>query len=73
MEDVKGGLYNVVGQEVLDSVADSCKKGWCHWLKHFFRTRRFEVEWDRKVKGRGSANVEVPRGPHYRRKCSPSG
>ena len=62
MEGVKGGFNNVLGQEVLDAVAKSCKKGWCKWLSHFFQPRIFEVEWDRKVRGRGSANVGVPQG-----------
>ena len=29
MEDVKGGFNNVLGQEVLDAVAGSEKRGWC--------------------------------------------
>ena len=37
MEDVKGGFNNVIGHEVLDTVAKSSKKGWCKWLAHFFR------------------------------------
>ena len=38
----------------------SRKKGWCQWLRDFFRPRQFEVEWDGKARGRGSANVGVP-------------
>ena len=53
MEDVKGGFNNVLGQEVLDTVAESCKKGWCKWLKAFFRPQQFGVEWDGKVRGKG--------------------
>ena len=60
MEDVKGGVNNVLGQEVLDSVAGSSKRGWGWWLKQFFKPRQFEVEWDGKVRGKGSANVGVP-------------
>ena len=44
MEDVRGDFNNVLGQEVLDAVASSDKKGWCQWLKAFFRPRQFEVE-----------------------------
>ena len=44
MEDVKGGVNNVIGQEVLNPVAGSSKRGWCRWLKDFFRPRQFEVE-----------------------------
>ena len=32
MEDVKGQFNNVIGQELLNSVAGSDKKGWCRWL-----------------------------------------
>ena len=62
MEDVKGGFNNVLVQEVLDVVGGSRKKGWCRWLRDFFRPRQFEVEWDGTVWGRGSANVGVPQG-----------
>ena len=62
MEDVRGGFNNVLGQEVLDAVGRSEKKGWCQWLKDFFRPRQFEVKWDGKVQGWGSANVRVPQG-----------
>ena len=48
------GFNSVLGQEVLDSVAKSCKKRWCRWLVNIFRPRKFEVEWDGKVRGRGS-------------------
>ena len=61
-EDVKGGFNNVIGQEVLDAVAGSCKKEWCKWLVHFFRPRNFEVEWDGKIRRRGSCDVGVPQG-----------
>ena len=44
MEDVKGGFNNVLGQEVLDAVARSEKRGWGRWLRDFFRPRQFEVE-----------------------------
>ena len=36
MEDVRGGFNNVLGQEVLDVVSKSCKRGWCQWLIDFF-------------------------------------
>ena len=62
MEDIKGGFNNVLRQEVLDAVGGSSKKGWCRWLRDFFRPRHFEVEWDGKVRGCGSANVGVPQG-----------
>ena len=52
MEKVKRGFNNVIGQEVLNAVASSDKKGWCKWLVEFFRPRNFEVEWDGKVRGR---------------------
>ena len=29
------------------------------WLREFFRPRQFDVEWDGKVRGHGSANVGV--------------
>ena len=44
MEDIKGGFNNVLGQEVLDVMASFKKKGWCWWLKDFFRPWQFEVE-----------------------------
>ena len=44
-----GGFNNVLGQEVLDAVAGSEKRGWCQWLKDLFRPQQFEVEWDSKV------------------------
>ena len=62
MEDVRGGFNNVLGQEVLDAVSRSCKRGWCRWLIDFFRPREFDVEWDGKIRGHGSANVGVPQG-----------
>ena len=31
-------------------------------MREFFRPRQFEVEWDGKVHGRGSANIGVPQG-----------
>ena len=62
MEDVKGGFNNVLGQEVLDVVARSKKRGWGRWLRDFFRPWQFEVEWDGKVRGQGSANVGVLQG-----------
>ena len=34
MEDVKRGFNNVMGQELLDVVASSCKKGWCRGQKN---------------------------------------
>ena len=48
MEDVKGG-FNVLGQEMLDVVAGSVAE----------RIWQFDVEWDGKVRGHGSANVGV--------------
>ena len=42
----EGGFNNVIGQEVLDSVAKSDKRGWGKWLGDFFRPRKFDVEWD---------------------------
>ena len=62
---VKGWFNNVIGQEVLNSVAKSDKKGWCKWLVDFFRSRDFDVERDGKVRGRGSANMGVPQGPQW--------
>ena len=62
MEDVKGGFNNVLGQEVLDAVARSEKRGWGRWLRNFFRLWQFEFEWDGKVWGQGSANVGVLQG-----------
>ena len=62
MEDIKGGFNNVLGQEVLDAVARSEKRGWGRWLRDLFRPRQFEVEWDSKVQGQGSANVGVLQG-----------
>ena len=62
MKDVKGGFNNVLGQEVLNAVAGSCRRSWSKWLAHFFRPQQFEVKWDGKVRGKGSCNVGVPQG-----------
>ena len=47
---------------MLEAVEECGKRGWCRWLRDFFRPRQFEVEWDGKVRGRGSDNVGVPQG-----------
>ena len=47
---------------MLDSVVKSDKRGWSKWLGDFFRPRKFDVEWDGKVRGYGPANVGVPQG-----------
>ena len=60
MEDVKGGFNNIIGQEMLNCVAKSDKRGWCRWLVDFFRLQNFDVEWDGKVRGRGSIPGSVP-------------
>ena len=31
-------------------------------MREFFRPRQFEVEWDGRVRGQGSANIGVPQG-----------
>ena len=31
-------------------------------MRGFFRARKFELEWDRKTKGRGKTNLEAPQG-----------
>ena len=56
---MSNSFNNVLGQEVLDAVVGSSKRGWCRWLKQFFRQRQFEVEWDGKVREKGSANCNV--------------
>ena len=43
-------------------VTGSEKRGWCWWLRDFFRPRQFKVKWDGKVRGQGSANVGAPQG-----------
>lgn len=32
------------------------QEGVCQWLNQFFRPQQFDVEWDGKVRGSGSAN-----------------
>ena len=59
--DVKGGFQNVVGSEVLgclDGVTGT--RGLCRWVREFVSPRRFEVSWDRAVRGVGSSSVGVP-------------
>ena len=59
IEHVTWGFNNALDQEVICSVAGTCKKGWCRWLAHLFRRRQFEVEWDGRIRVRGSCNVNV--------------
>jgi len=35
---------------------------WIPWVIEFFRAREFELEWDRKVRGKGKTNIGAPQG-----------
>ena len=36
--------------------------GWPGWLRTFFRTREFTIEWDGKVRGKSKTNVGASQG-----------
>lgn len=61
--DVKGGFQNVREEEVIRELLKSEEgRRWIPWVKKFFRMRKFEVEWDGKVRGTGKTNLGAPQG-----------
>ena len=61
--DVKGGFQNVKEQDVLKEIEKSEEgKRWIPWIGGFFRDRRFKLEWDRKMRGRGKTNLVALQG-----------
>jgi len=60
---MKGGFQNVREENVVRELEKSEKgRKWISWCQEFFRAREFEMEWDRKVRGRGRTNVGAPQG-----------
>jgi len=61
--DVKGGFQNVREEDVIRELEKSEEgRKWIPWCKEFFRAREFEIEWDRRVRGRGRTNIGAPQG-----------
>jgi len=59
--DVKGGFQNIREEDVIRELEKSEEgKKWIPWVKDFFRTREFDLEWDRKVRGKGKTNIRAP-------------
>jgi len=59
--DVKGGFQNVREEDVIRELEKSEEgKKWIPWVKEFFQAREFELEWDRKVGGKGKMNIGAP-------------
>ena len=59
--DIKGGFQNIRDEDVTTEL-EKLEKGrkWISWVRGFFRARRFELEWDSKMSGRGKTNIQVP-------------
>ena len=63
MWDVKGGFQNAREEAVIGRCQRSEKaRRWTGYLKDFFQTREFTIEWDGVVRGRGKTNVGAPQG-----------
>jgi len=61
--DVKGGFQNVREEDMIRELEKSQEgKKWIPWVKEFFRVRKFELEWDGKVQGKGKTNIWALQG-----------
>ena len=61
--DVKGGFQNVREEDVIRQLRKSEEgRKWISYIQDFFRSKQFEVEWDKIVRGKGRTNVGAPHG-----------
>jgi len=61
--NVKGAFQNVREEDVIREFEKSEEgKKWILWVKEFFRTREFDLEWDGKIRGKGKTNIGAPQG-----------
>ena len=60
---MKGGFQNIREEDVIRELEKSEEgKKWIPWIKDFFQAREFELEWDKKVRGKGKTNIGAPQG-----------
>ena len=63
MWDMKGGFQNAREEAVINRCQRSEKaRRWMGYLKDFFWARKFTMEWDGTVRGRGKTNVGASQG-----------
>ena len=61
--DIKGSFQNVQGAAVLGRLAGCGPlRCWVSWLRRFMSPTEFEVAWDGKARGKGTATKGVPQG-----------
>jgi len=61
--DVKERFQNVREEDVIRELKKSEEgRKWIPWCRKFFRAREVEMEWNRRVRGRGRTNVGAPQG-----------
>jgi len=62
-KDVKGGFQNTREEDVVKLLEKSEEgRRWIPYVKNFFRTREFDLEWDCKKRGEGRTNIGAPQG-----------